>query len=127
MASKIQEAHLSMQPYRTGVWVWVCTPEEAKKAIKKTVYYTKYNCDTEAFIAHGGRCLSVDESNYEPIVWIDSNVKKSHRCINLSHEFVHVINRIFYCRGVELNAHNDEPFAYMMTYLMTQAKEKGLI
>ena len=123
---KIIDVHLSMEPYRIGVWVWVCTSEEAKQAVKKTIYYTHYHCDPEGFNPGGGRCLSVDGSNYEPIIWIDSGTKKSMRCINLAHEFVHVINRIFNCRGIALDYNNDEPYAYMMTYLMTQAKEKGI-
>ena len=123
---KIHEARLSMEPYRSNLWLWCCTPEQATKAIKGTLYYTKYHCDADAFHSGGGRCLNIEGSNIEPIIWIDSNVKKSERAINLSHEFVHAINRIFDCRGVQHDPHNDEPFAYMMTYLMTQAKKEDI-
>lgn len=124
---KEKQAKLSMQPYRTNVIVWVCSPEEATKGFKKTVYYTEYGGCPDSFIPLGGRCINVENANYEPIVWIDEKIKKQDRCISISHEFIHVINAIFKCRGVKLDYDNDEPYAYMMTYLMTQAQKHDFI
>lgn len=122
--SKIKEAHLTMTPYRSSVWIWLCSPEEAVKALKKTVFYTKYGADL-VFIPGGGRCITLDNLEYESLIWIDSSVPISHRAINLSHEFVHVVGQVLTTRGVKYDPDNDEPFAYMMTSLMEQAKKEG--
>lgn len=102
--------------YKANVYVWVSTVEEAERAYKKTAFYKLGY--TTTFHKNGAKTLSSYE--YDPIVWVDSNLKGNFRIAAISHEFFHVIVNMMQERNCKIDPDNDEPYAYLMEYLMKQ-------
>lgn len=59
------------------------------------------------------------ESNNEYYVVFRKNLK-GHI---ISHEMVHLVNRIFYDHGIDLDILNDEPQAYLHSWLFKQTQK----
>lgn len=47
------------------------------------------------------------------IIWID----KKGELDTFAHELIHAINNTFYNKGIQLDTENDEPQAYLMSWL----------
>jgi len=102
--------------YKAEVYIWICTPEEATKEYKKTIFYSAGY--TSEFHKNGAKTLSID--GFDPIIWIDSNLKGHFRTSGMVHEFFHVIIHLMDSRNCKIDVDNNEPYAYLMEYLMKQ-------
>lgn len=109
---------IPVEIYKAAVFVWVGTPEEGLKAYKKTGYYKN---QPDFIFQHGAMFY---EPGSAPVVWVNSKLPKKEKIAALSHEFMHVIIRMFQNKGVEANYETDEFYAYYMEYLMNAVLKK---
>src|SRR5688572_30308118 len=119
MNKDFREIVIPIPIYRMKIYVWVCSPEVAKREIKNTVF-GEYEEDIE-YKAGGGKYLHKD--GVDGIVWVDSNVEYPELIGNIAHEVLHAIIYSLDDRGMELMPNNHEFYTYLMGYVMAKVVE----
>jgi len=111
---------IALNPYNTHLRVLVATPEEARSNHPRTIYSNAdFSYDLEGAVLHAPGCF--------PLLWVNSERTKDQQLQTVCHELVHVINRVFYECGIDPDQHNDEAFAYMMSFLITEFQKRKII
>jgi len=97
-----------------GLSVKICISEDFSKEeyLKESLEGDYSDCNAITFKIEG-----------QPLeVWFSAkNIKyPAFFASVVAHECVHVVNRVYIDRGIELDKHNDEPQAYLLSFFVEQ-------
>jgi galactose-1-phosphate uridylyltransferase len=95
----IYKAYLDL--YELNVWVIIGQEKKVQAMFPKTE-------------GHFSRAFCFANSNGEPIIWL----QEKGMIDDFAHEVIHAIGHILKSTGVEYDADNDEPIAYLMSWYM---------
>lgn len=121
--ANIIKATASVDVYDMDVIFWHCSVEKAKQLFKRTPQ-SKHKIEID-FDTMNGCCIQACCSDHPAIVWLlDSTDPIQKKLAILSHEIFHCIGCALTIRGIDYDVKNDEPYAYMLSYLFEQAVTK---
>lgn len=104
---------ISLRPYHGEIYLCK-SPKEMKSQYKKL---TKEDC-THAVNSSGGRYIKLEGDNHNDTKWLVYGEKKAY----LAHEFAHVLLKTFALIGHDPTQGDGEPFCYMLSQLLLEAK-----
>ena len=103
---------LSLRPYHGTVWV--CDYEELKKAYKKLTHKQYPYTDPKG----GGRYITIEFGSLGDRIYLVWASEFAY----LAHEFSHVLLKVFETIGHDPTTGDGEPFCYMLSQLLLEAK-----
>lgn len=117
----MKTVQISLLPYRHKPLIVICAKAEDLNKVALNKYGIQHEFDRES------DGTTVFPEGAVPIVWINSRAKKDGRIACLAHELVHVLSWIFDTAGIDYDNDNDEPYAYMLGYLMEQTLKSKIL
>lgn len=111
--------YIPLPDWKDGVLVYYMTSKQAKDKFKETNMYQDSKWELDDMF--GGDGAFVDYKSYQPIIWVDSTIEDFPNLMNtISHEALHAVGNIFDRKGVDYDSDNDEPYTYLLGYIVEQ-------
>ena len=78
--------------------------------------------DQEIYCQTNTGSIKIDKDDYRCIfIILNPNIKSKINYATLAHETIHTANHIFHMRYIKYDYDNDEPFAYLVEWIMHNA------